>query len=153
MPVQIGLSQILVLCYFATEKRALKKLEGEYECNKYFIFVAHRALFCISALASSQHSSKFQHLWTCFGNLWFPLDFHWRWATTVQASSCTPAMGGVSPKLFSYVGFGSMHTLCCLFIYFFLIIDITWGCSEHRPEVSEHREMWSHLPLWSHGLP
>lgn len=119
MPVQIGLSQILVLCYFATEKRALKKkLEGEYECNKYFIFVAHRALFCVSALASSQHSSKFQHLWTCFGNLWFPLDFRWRWATTVQASSCTPALGGVSPKRFSYVGFGSMHTLCCLFIYF-----------------------------------
>lgn len=25
MPVQIGLSQILVLCYFATEKKALKK--------------------------------------------------------------------------------------------------------------------------------
>lgn len=117
--MQIGLSRnsgALLFCH--REKGFKKKLEGEYECNKYFIFVAHRALFCVSALASSQHSSKFQHLWTCFGNLWFPLDFRWRWAATVQGSSCTLAMGGVSLKLCSYVGFGSTHTLCCLFIYF-----------------------------------
>lgn len=43
-------------------------------------------------------------------------------------------------------------TLFVVFLFIFLIIDITWGCSEHCPEVSERREMWSHLPLWSHGL-